>query len=534
MTLVPLYILVAFASGLLAQRVSLPPLVGYLAAGFGLHAVGVESQGVLEDLANIGITLLLFVIGLKLNIRQLIKVEIWAGAAMPMLLSTSLAMGFIVLLSFLGLPLFVELDMKTAALIGFTLSFSSTVVAVQMLEQRGELKSRHGQVTLGILVIQDIVAVGFLAISSGKWPSVWALGLLVLPFAQPLFFRVLNACKHGEILPLAGFGFAYFGGLLFEWVNLKADLGALIMGALLHSSLKANELAKSLMGFKDLFLVAFFLSIGFMALPDLSMVLAAALLLVLIPVKSLLFFGFLTRFRLRARTAFLSTLSLSNFSEFGLIVGVMSVSTGWLSETWLVVIALTVSFSFVFSSILSSRTHGFYASYQKPLKEYEKPDRLPEDLLVLPDNPKVLIIGMGRVGKGCYKETSRVYGEAVWGVDSDAERIAKLKNMDMQVIRGDAEDADFWDNVNLTSIEVIMLAMPSQSDMLDILKQLKLANYQGKVAAIAKYEDDRAALLAAGANIAFNMYAQAGSGFASEAFAHFDPEYRRPECLGSS
>jgi glutathione-regulated potassium-efflux system ancillary protein KefC len=533
MALDPLYILVAFASGLMAQRFSLPPLIGYLVAGFGLHALGFTPQAMLEQLANLGVTLLLFVIGLKLNVKQLLKPEIWVGSLIPMVVFTVVCHLCLCLLALSGWPLFAELDVKTAALIGFTLSFSSTVVAVKMLEDRGELKSRHGQVTLGILVMQDLIAVIFLSASAGKWPSLWAFGLLLLPLLRKPLYALLKSCKHGEILPLAGFGFVFAGGLLFESVHMKADLGALVMGALLHQSPKANELAKSLMGFKDIFLIGFFLSIGFMALPNFEMLLAATVLLALIPFKAWLFFKMLTVLRLRGRTAFLSSFSLTNFSEFGLIVGVMSVSAGWLSEQWLVIIALTVSLSFVLSSMLSAKTHGLYARWQSKVKRFEKHERLPEDRFVQPDHARVLIIGTGRVGRGAYAEAERFYGDCVWGVDSDAERVDKLKMQGYQVIRGDAEDADFWENLDLSSIELMMLAIPSLSDMLDVLEQLKIAGFSGKISAIAKYEDERTLLLEAGADVAFNVFAQAGAGFAAETFAQLDTEYQRPECAGT-
>lgn len=530
MALDPVLILIAFGSGLLAQRVGMPPLIGYLVAGFGLHAAGFEPQALLDQLANVGVTLLLFVIGLKLSVRQLVKPAIWVGATVPMILFTAISTGIFYLLSLTQWGVFSQLKLETAALIGFTLSFSSTVVAVKILEDRNELKSRHGQITLGILVMQDLAAVIFLSVSAGKWPSIFALLLLGLPLLVKPFHHLLNACKHGEILPLAGFGFAYAGGELFELVHMKADLGALVFGAMLHSSSKANELAKSLMSFKDLFLIGFFLSIGFMALPNWEMLVAALVLMGAIPLKGWMFFKVLTLLKLRSRTSFLSSLSLTNFSEFGLIVGVMSVSTGWLSQEWLVIIALAVSLSFILSSIIAGRAHSFYARWKGVLKSFERSDRLPEDRFVQPESPRVLIIGMGRVGTGAYEEALRYYGEGVWGVDSDVERIQNLQSHGISVIKGDAEDADFWENLDTSSVELMMLAIPSVNDMLDIFELLKMVKYKGKIAAIAKYEDERQMLLAAGASVAFNMYAQAGTGFAVETFSMVDQEYKKPEC----
>ena len=118
------------------------------------------------------------------------------------------------------------------SLVGFAFSFSSTVFAVKVLEERGEMSSLHGKIAIGILVMLDIFAVIFLAISTGKAPNIWALALLIgLPVLRPIMFWILNRSKHGELLPLFGFFFALvLGYQAFEFAGLKGDLGALIIG----------------------------------------------------------------------------------------------------------------------------------------------------------------------------------------------------------------------------------------------------------------------------------------------------------------
>ena len=130
---------------------------------------------------------------------------------------------------------------------------------------------------------------------------------------------------HGELLVLSGFMFALGAHELFYLVNIKGDLGALIFGVLLAQHPKASELSKSLLSFKDIFLVGFFLSIGLVALPDASMIVTAALLVPLLLIKIAMFYMSFLRLRLRARTASLSSLLLTNYSEFGLIVMVVGV-----------------------------------------------------------------------------------------------------------------------------------------------------------------------------------------------------------------
>ena len=211
------------------------------------------------------------------------------------------------------------------------------MIAVKVLEENGELRARHGQIAIGILIAQDIAAVVFVSFATDVNPSLWALGLLALPLLRfvPQYF--LRHCGHAELLPLAGIFLAFTGGELFELVGLKAHLGALVMGVLLSKDDKAPELAKSLLAFKDIFLIGFFLSIGFAALPTFSMLGVALIMAVALPIKAAMFFFWLTRLKLRSRTAFLTALSLANYSEFGLIVCSVAVGQGLLEKEWLVV-----------------------------------------------------------------------------------------------------------------------------------------------------------------------------------------------------
>ncbi|MEO1029744.1 MAG: cation:proton antiporter, partial [Pseudomonadota bacterium] len=198
--------------------------------------------------------------------------------------------------------------------------FSSTVFVVKALEERGEFASLHGRIAIGILIMQDIAAVAFLAISKGEVPSIWALSIVLLIPLRPLLHRLLVRVGHGELLVLFGFVLALGGAELFELVQLKGDLGALIIGLLMSTHPKADELAKTMLNFKELFLLGFFLSIGLSGQPTLETVVIGLALAPLVFLKSALFFALLTQFKLRARTALIATVNLMNFSEFGLIV----------------------------------------------------------------------------------------------------------------------------------------------------------------------------------------------------------------------
>lgn len=231
----PTFIAIAFACGLAVYLIKLPPLIGFLAAGFVLNAMGYESNATLETVANLGVTLLLFSIGLKLDIKTLLKKEVWGAASGHIILSTFFFTLVLLAVKTLGFRLAMELEWRQAMLLGFALSFSSTVFAVKVLEERSDMSTLYGRIAIGVLVMQDLFAVAFLSISTGKVPSPWAIVLLLLlPLLRPLFFKILERTGHGELQILFAMFLALVVGVNgFQLVGLKGDLGALVIGMLL-------------------------------------------------------------------------------------------------------------------------------------------------------------------------------------------------------------------------------------------------------------------------------------------------------------
>ncbi len=511
----PVWLLIALIFGLLARQLYLPPMVGFLLAGFALHVLGVQGGAVLREIANLGVLLLLFSIGLKLRLRNLLAPEIWGAASVHMILVTLVVSGLLLLPGWAGLSLMAKLDGWSAGLVAFALSFSSTIFAVKILEDRGEMKTRHGQISIGILVIQDLVAVMFLAVESGHLPSVWAFALLLLPLARPLFNLIMKHAGHGELLVLFGLVMALGGGELFKLVGMKDGLGALLFGVLLGGQAKTNELSRSLLRFKDLFLLGFFLQIGIEALPAAADLLAALVLVVLLmPLKSVLWFMVLTRFRLRARTSFMCTMELSSYSEFGLIVAVTGVTAGWLNQQWVIILALALSFSFILAAIINAQAHDLYFRWDALLSRFQSRERLPLDIPPDIGEAEILIAGMGRVGGGAYETMREVYGDGVIGIDANANAVRWHQEKGHNVVLGDAEDLDFWQGIDVTKLRLVMLAMPTLKDMMQTVKLLEYTGYRGETAAVTRYEDDRLALERAGVDATFSFYQEAGAGFA--------------------
>ena len=514
------WIALALVLGLLSRTVGLPPLVGFLAAGFLLNLYGTVSGKMLQKWSDLGITLLLFLVGLKLDVRMLARPQVWAVAGLHMsIVVLGLGTG-IHLLALLGASFLTGTGFSQALLIAFALSFSSTVFVVKVLEARGETASLHGRIAVGILIVQDVAAVVFLALAGGEWPTARALLLLLLIPLRSVLTLVLQRVGHGELLILYGFLLALGGAAAFELAGLKGDLGALVLGVLIASHDKTDELAKTMLGFKDLFLLGFFLSIGVSGPLTAEAVLLGAAITPFVFVKSALFLALLAAFKLRARTALLASLNLTNFSEFGLIVAAVGVANGWLDSLWLSVIAVALSLSCGVAAGLNFVADRIYARFRTAWQRLQRRERLADDRLLDTGGATILVLGMGRIGTGAFEAMHRQHGETVVGVDIDPATVGDHQSAGFNVLCGDPSDADFWDRVQDTkTVELVMLALPNLPASLAVLDQLRAASFRGRVAAAARFQDEVEPLERAGASVVFNVYDTAGSGFAAQVAA---------------
>ena len=519
-----LWIAIAFVLGLAVRQVGLPPLVGYLAAGFALDAMGASGGEVLEHVAHLGVLLLLFSVGLKVNLRNVLAAEVW-GSAMLHISVVAVAGSAVLLLAY-------RMDWPGALLLAVALSFSSTVVAAKGLEEKRELRSFHGRVAIGILIVQDLVAVALLAVAGAGSPSPWALLLLLLPLLRRPLTRLLELCGHGELLLLLGVLLAVsVGGLGFELVGMSPELGALVLGTLLAGHGKAPELAKALWGLREVFLVGFFLSIGMSGLPDLhAFGFALVMVLLVLPLKVALFLLVLPRFGLRARSGFLAAVALASYSEFGLIAVDRGVDAGWLGEEWLSAVALAVAVSFAVGARANHAAHRLYERFEQRLLWLESRRGHPDDEPIDLGDTQVVIMGMGRVGTGAY-EYLRSEGARVVGLDSDPAKVQRQVRAGRHVLYADAEDPGFWHRLSLDRVEAVLLALPDLEAKEIAAQRLRARGFQGLVSATNVWPEEAERIARAGADTTFNYFDLAGGKFAEHTWSVLD-EGRRQRVRG--
>lgn len=510
----PVVLVLAFSAGLVMRRLGYPPMLGYLMAGFVASALSVGSGESLEPLAVAGVNILLFTIGLKLSINALKPNYVWGSALLHIVVAVPLTAAVILVVGNLYAPLALESSASAWAL-AFALSFSSTVFAIKICEERGESASFYASIAIGVLVVQDIMAVIFLGVASAKYPTPWALCLLGLFFVKPFLQRMMRAIGHGELLLFSGVAFALTMAELFEFANIKGGLGALIMGVLVASAdrQKAKELHDKLDGLKNLLLIGFFLQIGYYGIPSFIMIVVACVLCLLLVLRPIIYFSLFVLFGLRARTAWFSGMLLFNYSEFGLIVAAASVQAGMLSPDWVTTLTLAMAMSFFIATPINKQVHRYYLQYRPKLTRYEKAERLPEEEIGSLGNVDTAILGMGRVGRNAYKALSRVGRKDIVGIEESYPRTMSLMEAGFHCVHGDASDRDFWERTGLANCELIMVGLSNHRENLQIVALAQELGFSGKLAVAARFADHKDELEALGC-ISFNLYEEAGKDFA--------------------
>ena len=270
--------------------------------------------------------------------------------------------------------------------------------------------------------------------------------------------------------------------------------------------------------------MGFFLNIGISGSPTLAAVGIALLLALVMPLKAALFFGILTRFKLRARTSLLASLSLANYSEFGLIVGAIGVANGWIGSEWLVILAIAASCTFIMAAPANSLAHAIYARWSSRLKRFERVERLSDEAPLDAGNAKIAVIGLGGIGTAAYNEMRRRYGDVVVGIDFSRESVEKHLKQGRRVALGDASDSDFWERTDpsTTGIGLVMLTLPDPKASTFAIRQMKERGYSGQITASVRYEDEATMLKQAGIDAAYVIYEEAGVGFADHVCRHMD------------
>jgi CPA2 family monovalent cation:H+ antiporter-2 len=505
-------LVLAFGLGALAHRLRISPLVGYLLAGVvvGPFTPGyVANQGLANDLAEIGIILLMFGVGLHFSLRELLSVKAIAipGALAQILIATLLGV---------GLGWLLDWPLSGGIVFGLSLSVASTVVLLRALQERRLVETERGRIAVGWLIVEDLATVVALVLlpalaAAGNHAGGRLILALVLTLAKAGTFiaimlvvgrRVVPAVLHyvahtgsRELFRLAvlavALGTAYGAATLF---GVSFALGAFFAGMILSESRLSQRAAEEAMPLRDAFAVLFFVSVGMLFDPRILMEhpwsLLATLGIILFG-KSAAAFLLVRTFRHPQATALTIAASLAQIGEFSFILAALGVSLGILPEDGRDLILAGAIVTILLNPFLFAWAERRGARSQHKIEDAAAtPAQPPEpetDLVPTTLRGHTILIGFGRVGRLVGRRLQEA-GTPMLVVEAYPESVERARAEGMEVIAGNGADARMLEAANVAGASTLLVAIPEAFEAGQIAEQARAAN--PGIAIIARAHSD--------------------------------------------
>jgi len=503
---ISLIIVLASILTILARIIKQPAIIAYLIAGilagplfFNLIGSSPDSAGLIQTLARIGVAFLLFIVGLHLDFRllkEIGKVSILAGIAE------------VVLVGLAGFFIAVQLGFSSLSsfYIGLTIAFSSTVVVVKILSDKKEINTLHGRISIGILIIQDILAalaimllpfihnsgnnMMFFVYTFGK-----AILLLLFIFLVSAFIlnRFLNyLAKSQEALFLFGIAWALLLATAFYKLGFSIEIGALIAGISLASSKYALEISGKIVPIRDFFVVLFFVFFGSQLAGLISskiIIVSILFSLFVMIVKPLIIMFIMKFFGYTRKTNFLVSLSLAQVSEFSLIIILLGFSLGHLSQEIMNIAVLVAIITIGLSTYLVNYSRFFCKNFLRFFSFFEGKNIKKEENKE--KSYDIILFGYHRIGYKLLK-TLKKTGDSFAVVDYNPKVVNSLIAEGVECIYGDAGNKNLLNEINFDNTKIVLSTIPDEESNLVILEVLK--EKKSKAAFIATAEQPRIAL----------------------------------------
>lgn len=467
----------ALAGGLIARFLKQSAILGYLLAGIviGPHVLGlIQESGEIRVLATIGVVLLLFTIGVKFSLHEMMRVGKVAigGGIFQILVTTGLGIGIAILLGW---------SLHEAVIFGFLIALSSTMVVLGMLTERGELESVHGRVMIGILLMQDIAAAFMMFVlpvlgdSGGNLPA--TLGLAILQAGifialivllgtrvVPRFIRRVASRGSRELFVIASAVLCFGGAFGAYYFGLSAALGAFAIGLIISESDFAHQVLGDMIPLRDIFSALFFVSIGMLI--DLSFM-AANITTVIVIVLAIVLGKFVIcsatakLFNYRDKTIPLVGAGMVQIGEFSFVLAELGIETGAISEHLYSLILASAMISIILTPLIYSLTTNLsnrllQAKELQPLTAANAPPAVGE---VAKISNHVVICGHGRVG-GNVAQMLRQLEIPFLVIDLDPAIISSLRGRGIPCIYGDAGNPEVLSEAGLEDAALLLIAMP--------------------------------------------------------------------------
>ncbi len=498
-------LLMAAVFGGLGQMLRQPLIVMFIALGI---VVGpsvmdvVQSQAQIHLLAELGISVLLFIVGLKLDLRLIKSIGKTA-------LLTGLGQVFFTSVVGYFIGIWLGFSSLHSIYIAVALTFSSTIIIVKLLSDKKEIDSLHGQISIGFLIVQDIVVILAMIVLSAMGResdsplaiemvfTVLKGGLLILivfvvtKWVLPRLSFFL--AKSQELLALFAVAWALGLAAISDIIGFSSEVGAFLAGVSLATSPFKENISSRLVNLRDFLLLFFFVNLG--ANLDLSLigeqvssaVVFSVFVLIGNPLIVLIIMGIMGY---RKRTAFLAGLTVAQISEFSLIFAGLGLAAGHLTDSIVGLITLVGLITIGASTYLILYSHQIYDKISFLLGVFERKDPYGEAKIqqIKKVDYDVVIFGVGRFGANIADQLDLHPEVNFLGVDFDPELVQSWQQNNRPIIYGDIEDADLLEYIPFDNVKCVVVTIPYMEQSLYLLKTLRKQNFKGRIFMIAQSE----------------------------------------------
>ena len=505
-------LLISAAAGAFSLWLRQPVLIAYIVVGIvagpaGLGLVTAHDQ--IDLLAQVGVAVLLFVVGLKLDLQHVRHIG-------PVALATGLGqLAFTIVIGFLLLLVMGKSAME-ALYVAVALTFSSTIIIVKLLSDKREIDSLHGRIAVGFLIVQDLaVVLAMMAMSTLRggsetsaaglavsltWRVVLAAACLFVAMRYVLPTLVRLMARSQELLLI--FAIAWGTGLaaLGEWAGFSKEAGAFLAGFSLASGPYRDAINARLTGIRDFLLLFFFIDLG--ARLDFSTLgaevwPATILSLFVLIGNPLIVMAIMGYMGYRKRTGFLAGLTVAQISEFSIVFVAMGISLGHVRIDALGLTTLVGLVTIALSTYLILYSHPLYERIAPWLGMFERRRayREPADAkhYSAAAGPDVIVFGLGRYGSQLALGLKQA-GLEVLGVDFDPEVARALRQQGLSVRFGDGTESDFVEHLPLSRTSWVVCTLPDFGSNRALVDALRRHEYRGEMAVIARQPLDDSAI----------------------------------------
>ena len=466
----------------------LPLILAYILTGIivgPLIAANTNAKEIFAVLQNLGLSFLLFLIGMEIKIDDLKQF------GRPAVLTAVIQIVGTVFLAFC-LAILLGSGWLASFYIALALTFSSTVIVVKLLTEKRALDSLHGKIAVTILLVQDLVAIGFLVLLSGinvSGSGVRITSLIISFFVGSILVGLIyflnqrllpylfqRLARNLELLFLSSIAWLFLVVAAFALSNFSLEIGAFMAGLGLASLQQEHQIASRIRPLRDFFVVLFFIVLGSQVILNFSWtVLFYALIfsVFVLLIKPLIVIFTLGRFGFKRRTSFMVGLSLAQVSEFSLIVLFLAEHNGQISQTTVGIMMLTTLLTLAISSYALFFATKIYRRFEKHLKIFEIENLEVEKVVQQDLSGHFVLIGSDRLGFEILKQIQKQNRE-VLVVDFNPTVINLLKNIGVDYIFGDITDPDIWEEAKVGDASLVISTVFDPEDTAEILANIAL------------------------------------------------------------